>query len=191
MPHPNTSKEERKCEGCTMFEKLRVHSFSCPIRSQKIEIAFSETKCGTEPTGCTHCDPGSPGEQGPPGIPSNKTEDDEMPYCGFCGPCPKGKHNSHCPKPIPFYPNSPKEIWEEEFNKKFDVFWNEPAAPTRWAEKDAQKEWTLNFIRFHENKIREEIWSRMHAEVKIDPSMSAIGLLNIMRDTLSQENHGK
>ncbi len=33
-------KEERKCDGCKLYGNMGVHSFTCPIRKQPIEISF-------------------------------------------------------------------------------------------------------------------------------------------------------
>lgn len=36
-------KEERNCDGCKLFGKIGVHSFTCPIRKEKIEIEVKES----------------------------------------------------------------------------------------------------------------------------------------------------
>ncbi len=33
--------EEKKCDGCKLFESMGVHSFTCPIRKETIEVSFS------------------------------------------------------------------------------------------------------------------------------------------------------
>lgn len=42
------SEEVSKCDGCKLFESMGVHSFTCPIRKEKIEITVKseeEVKC--------------------------------------------------------------------------------------------------------------------------------------------------
>lgn len=53
-PNCHTLPQEKKCDGCSMFGKLGVHSMRCPIRGEKIEVVRQDIQPELEAT-CPNC----------------------------------------------------------------------------------------------------------------------------------------